>query len=106
MTRFLLVAASLAISTMLVAADAPAPTLGKIFDNQVRGVEGEVVSLAEAMPADLYNFAPTQGEFKGVRTFSQQMTHIATVICEVSAASLGEKCPVEVGQDENGPAAV
>jgi uncharacterized damage-inducible protein DinB len=29
------------------------------------------------MPADKYNFAPTHGEFKGVRTFGQQLTHIA-----------------------------
>jgi DinB superfamily len=106
MNRFILVAGSLAISTLLFAADGPAPSLGKIFDNQVRGVEGEVVSLAEAMPANLYNFAPTQGEFKGVRTFSQQMTHIATVIYEVSAASLGEKSPVEAGKDENGATSI
>lgn len=106
MTRFFVAGAVLAISTLLYAADAPAPSLGKVFDNQVRGVESEVVSLAEAMPAELYNFAPTQGEFKGVRTFSQQMTHIATVIYEVSAASLGEKAPVDAGKDENGPASI
>lgn len=31
--------------------------------------EKEIVSAAEAMPADKYGFAPTEGEFKGVRTF-------------------------------------
>lgn len=102
MTRIVSLAIAVAISTTLFAADTPAPSLGKVFDNQVRGVESEVVSLAEAMPGNLYNFAPTQGEFKGVRTFSQQMTHIATVIYEVSAAALGEKSPVETGKDENG----
>ena len=106
MTRFVLLGISLSLSALLYAADAPAPTLGKVFDNQVRGVESEVVSLAEAVPANLYNFAPTQGEFKGVRTFSQQMTHIATVIYEVSAASLGEKSPIDAGKDENGPASI
>jgi hypothetical protein len=106
MTRFLLAGVSLAISSMLFAADSAAPSLAKIFDGQVGGVEREVVSLAEAMPANLYNFAPTQGDFKGVRTFSQQMTHIATVIYEVSAASLGEKSPFEAGKDENGPASI
>jgi len=106
MTRFLLLAAAFSASTLLFAADAPAPSLGKVFDGEVKQVESEVGSLAEAMPAELYNFAPTQGEFKGVRTFSQQMTHIATVIYEVSAAALGEKSPVETGQSENGPAAI
>jgi DinB superfamily len=106
MTRTLLVATALSCSTLIWAADAPAPSLSKIFDNQVRGVESEVVSLAEAMPPELYNFAPTQGEFKGVRTFSQQMSHIATVIYEVSAASLSEKLPIDAGKDENGPASI
>ncbi|HEX6895053.1 MAG TPA: DinB family protein [Bryobacteraceae bacterium] len=102
MTRCLLLATAVAACTALFAADAPAPTLSKIFDGEVRQVEGEIGSLAEAMPANLYSFAPTQGEFKGVRTFSQQMAHIATVIYEVSAAALGEKCPVETGTNENG----
>ena len=39
------------------------PAIGKTFDQQLKMIEGEVVSLAEAMPADKYNFAPTQGAF-------------------------------------------
>lgn len=35
------------------------------------------VSLADAMPADRYGFAPTQGEFTGVRTFGEQAKHVA-----------------------------
>ncbi len=106
MTRILLLAAAFAASTTLFAAEAQLSGIAKVYDGEVRQVESEVASLAEAMPAELYNFAPTQGEFKGVRTFSQQMTHIATVIYEVSAASLGEKCPVEAGQNENGAASI
>jgi len=34
----------------------------------------KIVSAAEAMPADKYGFAPTDGEFKGVRTFGQEVT--------------------------------
>jgi len=39
----------------------------------------EVTGAAEAMPADKYDFAPaaTMGDFKGVRTFSQQVKHLA-----------------------------
>jgi hypothetical protein len=36
-----------------------------------------VMSAADAMPADKYGFAPTDGEFKGVRTFGQQVKHLA-----------------------------
>ncbi len=51
----------------------PAQIYAKLFSNQ----EQEVVSAAEAMPEDKYNFAPTKGTFEGVRTFAQQVTHIA-----------------------------
>ena len=40
-------------------------------------VEQTFVSLADAMPAEKYSFAPTNGEFKGVRTFAQQVKHVA-----------------------------
>jgi len=67
-------------------------------------MEKEVVSLAEAMPADKYNFAPKEGEFTKVRTFGEQVRHIATVNYEISAAVLGEKTPVAMGENENGSA--
>jgi uncharacterized damage-inducible protein DinB len=51
----------------------PAQVYAKLFSGQ----EEEVVSAAEAMPADKYNFAPSHGTFEGVRTFAQQVTHIA-----------------------------
>jgi uncharacterized damage-inducible protein DinB len=37
---------------------------------------GGVVSAAEAMPADKYNFAPTAGKFDGVRNFGAQVQHL------------------------------
>ena len=51
----------------------PSQGYAKLFTGQ----EGEVVAAAEAMPADKYNFAPTNGDFKGVRTFAQEITHVA-----------------------------
>jgi uncharacterized damage-inducible protein DinB len=51
----------------------PAETYGKLLS----GMEAEFVGAAEAMPEDKYNFAPTQGEFKGVRTFAEQVKHVA-----------------------------
>src|SRR5580692_1517984 len=96
-----LIAASLGFT-----ADAPAPSFGKAVDLSVQIAESEVVPLAEAMPADKYDFAPTQGEFKTVRTFSQQMMHIAAVNFQIAAASMGEKNPSEIGPGENGPASI
>lgn len=81
---------------------ADAPTVARIYDSQVTTVEREVVSLAEAMPADKYAFAPTAGEFKGVRTFGQQVKHLAAVNYLVAAAAQQTKPPVDTG-GENGP---
>jgi uncharacterized damage-inducible protein DinB len=69
--------AALAITTMFAASAYAAPASpGQVFGKLISGQAEEVVSAAEAMPADKYDFAPTTGEFKGVRTFGQQITHI------------------------------
>jgi hypothetical protein len=84
------------------AAKTPEATLARAYNSDVTSAEKEIVSLAEAMPADKYNFAPSGGEFTGVRTFALQMRHIATINYLVAAALLSEKTPVEMGQSENG----
>jgi len=106
MKRFLFLMTVAAGSAMLFAADAPQASMGKVLDDQLRSAEREIVGLAEAMPADKYGFRPTAGEFKNVRSFSQQMTHIAATLYGISAGALGEKNPSEMGQDENGPASI
>jgi hypothetical protein len=57
------------------------------------------------MPEDKYSFAPTNGEFKGVRTFAQQVKHVAAINYMIAASILQEKPPVDVGS-ENGPDSV
>ena len=85
---------------------ADASSVSKIFDSELTTIENELVPLAEAMPADKYDFAPTHGEFKGVRTFGHQVSHIAAVMYLVSASVLEEKVPAEAGPGEEGPAAL
>jgi uncharacterized damage-inducible protein DinB len=53
----------------------PADGYGKLLTL----TEGEFVSAAEAMPEDKFNFAPPAGagNFDGVRTFGQQVKHVA-----------------------------
>ena len=83
----------------------PAPNpVGQVLDRQLSMLERELVPLAEAMPAAKYDFAPSGGEFQGVRTFGQQVGHTAAVIYAVAAATLEEKNPSELGPGENGPA--
>jgi hypothetical protein len=80
-------------------------TVAQVLDRAVMNVDREFVSAAEAMPEDKFGFAPTNGEFKGVRTFGEQAKHVAAVNYVLGAAILGEKVPVDVGE-EAGPASV
>lgn len=80
-------------------------TVTEILDHTVLNLEHDFVPAAEAMPEDKYAFAPTNGEFKGVRTFAQQIKHVAAVNYELGAAILEEKPPVDIG-DESGPASL
>lgn len=68
----------------------------------LRSVEKQITSAAEAMPADKYGFTPTDGEFKGVRSFGQQVKHLAATNHILAAAALGEEPPADAG-DETGP---
>src|SRR5947207_6042191 len=76
------------------AAEPASLSIGKIFDRDLTNVEREIVPLAEAMPAGKFDFAPSNGEFKGVRTFGEQMKHSAAVLYMVSASVLGQKNPI------------
>jgi hypothetical protein len=96
----------LLLLTLLAAPIFAADPLANVFDSQLKEAEGDVMGLAAAMPAAKYNFAPTNGEFKGVRTFAQQAKHIATIMYQVSGAGLNQKPPVDIGKDDNGPAAI
>jgi len=79
--------------------------LSQVLDGSVKSIENDFVPAAEAMPEDKYDFAPTNGEFKGVRTFKQQVKHVAAVNYLMAAGILGEKPPVDTG-GEKGPESV
>jgi hypothetical protein len=81
------------------------PTFAMVLDRSLSNVEHEVVPAAEAMPEDKFNFAPTQGEFKTVRTFAQQVKHIAAANYMLGSGILAEKPPLDL-EGENGPAKI
>ena len=80
-------------------------TVSQVLNNSVKNIESELVPTAEAMPEDKFSFAPTSGEFKGVRTFAQQIKHVASVNYILGGAILGEKPPADTG-GEDGPDSV
>jgi hypothetical protein len=104
--KHLAAACLFALALSLVAHAADKPSVASVLDNQLKGAEGELVPAAEAMPADKFSFAPSQGEFKGVRSFGAQVKHIASVNYMIGSAILGSKPPVDLGQGEDGPANV
>jgi hypothetical protein len=90
---------------LLVAPVFAAGPLADYYDGQLKDVESDVMGLAVAMPANKYDFAPTNGAFTGVRTFAQQAKHLAAIMYMAAAAGMSQKPPVDVG-GENGPASV
>jgi uncharacterized damage-inducible protein DinB len=83
----------------------PAPTIVSAADSQISVIEGEFVSAAEAMPEDKFNFAPSSlniagSDFKGVRTFAQQVKHVAATNYLLWGTITGDKSPVEMKNDE------
>jgi len=86
----------LSVSSMVAAAQmgtsaGPAPAVGSIatpaaaLDSQLNIIEFEMMGAVKAMPADKFGFAPSAAifvptqktEFATVRTFAQQVTHVA-----------------------------
>lgn len=80
-------------------------SVSKALEGGVSNLERDFIPAAEAMPEDKFDFAPTSGEFKGARTYAQQIKHVAAVNYELGAAILQEKSPVDIN-DEAGPASL
>src|SRR5882762_9932148 len=58
------------------------PTIASAIDREISIVEKEIVEAAEAMPEDKFDFSPEKlnisgSDYKGVRTFGQQLKHVA-----------------------------
>lgn len=80
-------------------------TLSQGIDEWVTKTEQLVVPAAEAMPEEKYSFAPTNGEFAGVRTFAEQVKHLSAGNYQLGAHSLEVKPPLDE-HGENAPASV
>jgi hypothetical protein len=80
-----------------------APTISVVMNRQLSSIEHEFMAIAEYMPEDKYNFKPTHGNFATVRTFAEQIKHVAAANYSYGSAVLGEKSPAAAGGGENGP---
>jgi hypothetical protein len=77
----------------------------RVIDSWISNTETHLVPVANAMPEDKYAFAPSNGEFKNVRTFAEQLKHLAANNYRQAAVILGEK-PTADQINEQGPDSV
>jgi uncharacterized damage-inducible protein DinB len=83
------------------------PTIASAIDREISLVEKEVLEAAEAMPEDKFDFSPEKlnvagSDFKGVRTFGEQLKHVAASNYLIWSPITGEKPPDTVN-DGKGP---
>ena len=85
----------LTITTLVAQVTKPAElhTVSQVMDFWVTDTERLIVPAADAMPEAKYSFAPSDGEFYGVRTFAEQVKHLAAANYQLAAATLGEEPP-------------
>ena len=77
-------------------------TVSQSLDFWISNTEKDVVGAADAMPEGKYSFAPTAGEFAGVRTFAQQVKHLAANNYRMAANILAQT-PTADQESETGP---
>jgi len=116
---FLLLTAALSLAAASAYAQAHSPaagasaspstpaTIASAIDREISIVEKEVVEAAEAMPEGKFDFSPEKlnlanSDYKGVRTFGEQLKHIAAANYLIWSPITGEKPPDTVN-DGKGP---
>jgi len=82
-----------------------ARTVSQVLDFWITDTERLLIPAAAAMPEEKYSFAPTSGEFKGVRAFADQVKHLAAANFQLGADALGEEPPSGT-RDETAPDSV
>jgi hypothetical protein len=77
-------------------------TVSQALDFWITNSEKIIVSAADAMPEGKYSFVPIAGEFAGVRTFGQQIKHLAANNYRMAAYIL-KQTPTPDQESETGP---
>ena len=105
LAAFLMTLAWSACTTSQTAKEPASLTQRQVADDFVTFLEKQLIETADAMPEDKYSFVPTSGEFRGVRSFGEQVKHLAAANHILAAAIVGEPAPPDAG-DETGPETV
>ena len=84
------------------------PQMPKSISESVAGTlqyaEGNLLGVAEAMPEDKYLFVPASGNFAGVRSFGEQIKHVACAQFAFFNEFEGKKPPADCEKGGHYPA--
>jgi hypothetical protein len=85
----------------------PRPSYAEVVDKEISNLESQIVSIAEAMPEEKFSSSPEAlkipgAEFKGVRTYADQIKHLAADNFAIWAPFTGKPEPSFV-HSPNGP---
>ena len=81
-----------------------AKSIAESVSGPLQFVEGSFLSMAEAMPEDKYSFVPTAGSFDGVRSFGEQVKHVACAQFAFFNEFEGKKPPDDCEKGGHDPA--
>ena len=85
------------------AGDIPA-TIADSVGNNMKFIEGSFLGVAEAMPENKYDFIPTGGNFEGVRSFGEQVKHVACAQFAFFNEFEGKQPPADCEKGGHNPA--
>jgi uncharacterized damage-inducible protein DinB len=81
-----------------------AKSIAESVSGPLQFAEGSFLGMAEAMPEDKYPFVPTAGSFDGVRSFGEQVKHVACAQFAFFNEFEGKKPPDDCEKGGHDPA--
>src|SRR5579864_6751089 len=79
-------------------------TIADSVAETLKFAEGNFLGVAEAMPEDKYDYVPTSGKFDGVRSFREQVKHVACAQFAFFNEFEGKKPPDDCEKGGHDPA--
>jgi uncharacterized damage-inducible protein DinB len=79
-------------------------SIAESVSDTLQFAEGNFIALAESMPEDKYSYIPTIGKFEGVRSFGEQVKHVACVQFALFNEFEGKKPPEDCEKGGHDPA--
>ena len=98
------------LAALVFAAHAQEAAIASAVDREVTTIEKQITDAAEAMPESKYDFSPetlhiSGSDYKGVRTFAEQVKHVAASNYAIWSGVTGDQFPKDY-LGGNGPESI